>query len=108
MNFHNALRALAAGKKIRRKGCAPIGLQVETVPIFTYALVTSSGVSQINDNWIMCRLPMMHDSIPRSFSDDDVSATDWMIVRDRKRRTRKRKSAELRTGVDGRKYGGSK
>ena len=87
MNFQDALRALVAGKTIRRsESDDPIRLQSETVAILTSGLVIQSGFESISNNWLFCRYPMIKEPrtgefcIPRSFSDEELVAQDWEVL----------------------------
>jgi hypothetical protein len=99
MNFHSALRALAAGKQVRRVGGLTFAMQPGIVPILTNRLATSVGIMPVNDNWLMTRFVIMVNGpalgAPVSFSDEDMAANDWRIARAPKIK------AEVLVGVDG-------
>ena len=89
MRFEQALAAMGFGRTVRRPGGMPVRLQNEAVLIMIQG--TQSGppmgaMRPINDNWLICRFPMVQHpdtgrfSIPRSFTDEEMRADDWEAV----------------------------
>lgn len=91
MIFSAALRALAAGKKVKRPGETVLVIQQNTIPILTTGLLASvGGIQEIGKeacgNWFLCKFPVIVSSegwapgTPYAFTDEEVAANNWEVV----------------------------
>lgn len=83
MNLLDALRAMSAGRRVRRRGCETVYELSEGLhPVLVQGIVNGQGTHEVvNDNWLLRRVPVVVGSqVPCGFSRKDSDARDWEIV----------------------------
>lgn len=83
MNLLDALRAIAAGKRVRRAGRETVYELSEGLhPVLVQGIVNGQGTHEVvNDNWLLRRVPVVVGSqAPCCFSREESDARDWEIA----------------------------